>query len=188
MKLPSFKIDHKNPFLHFFAYPNENEIGELVYSDSTLYKDYVFDSIWAKLFKNRRFYNFFVAEKGVAIFTLFPNLSVSKEVIFYDDEDFVKKVSKYKNRFFCEKSMQMYNEKFLNKSFENQNNLSLDVMQLAFHMLGFISFFVLLVIVFYIDAKFFGDHIFIDMFVSLVIWEATYEFLKDKYIDKKPCL
>ena len=187
VSIPSFKIKDVNSSKHFFGYPNE--IGDILYSDSTLYKDYVFDSIWAKLHKNKKFYNFFVGKKGVEIFTLYPDFSVSREVIFYDDKDFKDKIKKYNNYQFCKKSMQMYNKnKGLEISFESEKIDIKDIVGSIFSIISVISFFVILAGVFYIDARLSGGHILFDMFISLVIWVVTFSYIQDKYIDKKECL
>ena len=187
--IPSFKINDTDPLLHFFAYPTK-EIGKIVYANSTLYKDYVFDSIWAKLHKNRKFYNFFVGEKGVEVFILYPNFSVSKEVIFYDDKNFKNKIKKYNNYPFCKKSMQMYHKnKGLEISFELEKIGIRDILIIIFSIISIISFFAILAGVFYIDAKYISqEHILFDVFISLVIWEIVFSYIKDKYIDKKDCL
>jgi len=185
--IPSFNINDVNPLKHFFCYPND--IGKIIFSDSTLYKDYVFDSIWAKLHKNKKFYNFFVGEKGVEVFTLYPNFSVSREVVFYDDKEFKNKIKKYNNYSFCKKSIQMYNKnKGLEISFETEKIGIKDILGSIFSIISIISFFVILVGVFYIDAKLSGGHILFDMFISLVIWVATFGYMQDKYIDDKECL
>jgi len=183
----SFKINNTNPLLYFFAYPTE--IGNIIYANSTLYKDY-FDTVWSKLHKNRKFYNFFVGEKGVEVFILYPNFSVSKEVIFYDDKDFKNKIKKYNNYPFCKKSIQIYNQnKELEISFQPQKVGLRDILIIIFSFISIVSFFAILVGVFYIDAKYISkEHILFDIFISLVIWVITFGYIHDKYINKKDCL
>jgi len=183
----SFKVKNANPFEHFFGFPYE--IGEIKCAKSTLDKNYVFESFFAKLRKNRKFYNYFIGEKGVGVFVMYPDFSVSKEVIFYKDRHFLEKISKYE-RNFCKKAVTEYQSRYPVEyiKFENRRKIpvSKKVVGVVLRLFAPFLFIGIIVLCMYTGARFYKGHIAFMLFVALVLW-AIVEGLIESYVSDDIC-
>ena len=119
------KFDGKeNAYWDVFFVKPPTHCGKILFAQTTMQKEHLIDSIWNKYFGKSLFYNIFLCEDAIAIFTYDrKKRTLKEEIICFEDEAFLKRLPKLSREIYettlgyfleyCKKELQSNRRVFL---------------------------------------------------------------------------